>query len=86
MPYQGESMIPRYAHDCEICEFKGQFGAFDVYYCSRCDDGTWIARASSEGSDYASYPIFVLLPLFARNRQAESSALMAIAHAIGGIY
>ena len=79
-------MIPRFTHDCDACVFKGQFGEFDVWFCERCDSGTWIARYSSEPSEYASYPVFVLLPLFARNRQAESASLKAIAHAIGGVY
>ena len=79
-------MIPRFTHDCDSCQFKGQFGDFDVWFCARCDGGSWIARYGSDGPEYASYPAFVLLPLFARNRQAESNTLRAIAHAIGGSY
>lgn len=57
---------PRYEHDCKSCihldsrEFEGAF--CDMYFCPRCDDGTLIARFSSEGSDYTSYPLFVWEP------------------------
>ncbi len=68
---------PRYVHGCSACEFKGQAGRYDVYFCASCDGGTWIARYGSDGPDYASYPTFVLktIPV---DRFAESHTLSAI--------
>ena len=51
---------PRYNHDCDSCRFVGQSGNYDVWYCVRCDGGTWLARYSDVCSEYASYPDFVL--------------------------
>jgi hypothetical protein len=51
---------PQFIHDCDKCEFKGIMNGFDVYFCPKCDEGTWIARYSSEISEYASYPTFIL--------------------------
>lgn len=69
-------MTPRFTHDCEGCEFKGQQGIYDIWYCARCDRGTWIARYGSEGSEYASYPTFVLD--IHRGQTTADSSLAAI--------
>jgi hypothetical protein len=45
---------PRYAHDCDACRFLGTIDKYDLWYCERCDDGSAIARYSSEPSEYAS--------------------------------
>lgn len=52
--------VPRYTHDCDGCEFLGECGTYDLYYCARCDEGTIIARASSDAPDYASTPVALL--------------------------
>ncbi len=64
---------PRFTHDCDACQFKGQYGRFDVWFCARCDWGTWIARYGSDGCEYASYPTFVLDQLRDRKYQSDES-------------
>lgn len=62
-----EVSVPKYQHDCTSCVFLGGYvkpgsGTHcDLYYCSKCDEGTVIARVGSDGPDYASVPINVLL-------------------------
>jgi hypothetical protein len=57
---------PKYEHDCDSCLYLGtecfdnQF--FDMYFCPRCDEGSLIARYSSDGPSYTSYPLFVWEP------------------------
>jgi ribosomal protein L37AE/L43A len=68
--------MPRFTHDCDACVFKGSHGRFDIWYCERCDGGTWIARYGSDGPEYASYPTFVLD--IHRERATESRSLAAI--------
>lgn len=62
--------IPRFTHDCDSCVFLGRYTNpyyalskqhTDLYYCVRCDGGSMIARYGSEGSEYMSAPIAVLL-------------------------
>jgi hypothetical protein len=52
--------MPRFVHDCTRCLFLGrseQNGIpLDIYFCPRCDDGSVIARWSSDGPDYSSGP------------------------------
>lgn len=51
---------PRFQHDCDSCLHLATIRLqrwFDLYFCERCDGGTLIARFSSEGPDYSSYPI-----------------------------
>jgi hypothetical protein len=51
---------PRFQHDCDSCIHLATIRLqrwFDLYLCERCDGGTLIARFSSEGPDYSSYPI-----------------------------
>jgi hypothetical protein len=42
----------RYDHDCDSCEFLGQFGEVDLWFCP--GEPTIIIRRSSEVSDYSS--------------------------------
>jgi hypothetical protein len=51
---------PQYAHNCDSCEFLGQYAGHDLYYCGKADSGSVIARYSSEGSEYISYPVFII--------------------------
>ena len=56
---------PLYKHDCDNCTFLGwdidQDGTkVDAYFCPQNGMPTIILRASSEGSDYSSYPIAVI--------------------------
>lgn len=46
---------PRFRHDCDVCEFQGRHGQYDVYFCSQGDWRAWIARRSSEVSDYSLF-------------------------------
>ena len=48
----------RYYHDCDGCQYLGSIADIDAYYCHKCDEGTYIARRSNEGSDYSSSPDF----------------------------
>lgn len=52
--------MPRYTHDCDSCKFLGEHREYDLYYCARCDEGTVIARYSSDGPGYASIPVALL--------------------------
>lgn len=45
---------PRYEHDCSSCNFLGQVGRDDAYFCP--SEGSIVLRASSEVPDYASFP------------------------------
>ena len=69
-----ENQSPRYPHDCGACLFKGRYEHFDVYFCSRCDGGTWLARYGAEPSHYASYPTFILPRITRDYRDDESIA------------
>jgi len=51
----------RYEHDCDHCDFLGQYYDYDLYACVReCKMDTIIARKSSELSDYSSGLEFAL--------------------------
>jgi hypothetical protein len=52
----------RFEHDCSTCQFLGQAGEFDMYWCPKCDEGSLIARYGSAGPEYASTPLFCLMP------------------------
>lgn len=54
-------MKPRYIHDCKACNFLGQHNEYDLYYCARCEGGSVIARRSSEGSDYSSSMLSIVI-------------------------
>lgn len=47
---------PRYEHDCQKCEFLGQYKEYDLYFCP--NEPTIIARYSDEGGDYGSGLVF----------------------------
>lgn len=57
---------PEHEHDCDTCRhletifIKGEWR--DLYFCDRSDGGTLIARYSSDGPDYSSYPLFIWEP------------------------
>jgi hypothetical protein len=58
--------MPRYDHDCQACEFLGQYKEFDLYYCpqTKKEDifgGSVIARRSSKDSDYMSGDLLIVL-------------------------
>ena len=46
-------VAPRYSHDCDCCRFVGFDGDADVYMHGE----TVIRRFSSDGPDYASFPM-----------------------------
>lgn len=64
---------PRYAHDCDWCEYLGEFNppmrslhddpdrVVDLYYCPDDRTGSVIARNSSEPGDYSSFDVNVLM-------------------------
>lgn len=47
-----EEEIPKWIHDCSMCEFVGFMGNKDVYICRKDDRLEVVIRYSSEGSDY----------------------------------
>jgi hypothetical protein len=49
---------PKYIHDCEECEYLGQYANADLYLHKGAFT-TFIARFSSEPSDYTSAPAWV---------------------------
>lgn len=51
---------PRFSHDCDRCNFLGRIGQFDVYCCPQHGNPTVVARSSSLGPDYASWPLHLL--------------------------
>lgn len=70
----------RYEHDCKVCQFLGQYKEFDLYYCRPSKEssgkvmgGSVIARYSSEGSNYKSSDLSILL----------KSAINELAYGIG---
>jgi hypothetical protein len=48
--------IPKFKHDCNVCNFLGHFENHDLYYCK--NEPTVIARFSSKGPDYSSGLVF----------------------------
>ena len=59
-----------FKHDCDSCQPLGEYGyprhespntLFDLYYCPRCDEGSFIARYGNEGSEYESAPLNIVL-------------------------
>ncbi len=59
---------PQYTHDCKACSYLGAFNyeasglgqtRAELYVCP-CDNGTLIARLSSEPSNYASSTIGII--------------------------
>ena len=46
-------MKTRYKHDCFKCEYLGQYGEYDLYYCDKGIQ-TFIARYGDGGCDYVS--------------------------------
>ena len=58
------SVTPQYTHDCDSCHFLGRYNHndthSDLYFCPSCDEGTVIARYSSNGPSYSSYPLDVI--------------------------
>ena len=43
---------PRYTHDCDSCEFLGQYDKYDLYVCP--DEPTIVARYGNDGCEYGS--------------------------------
>lgn len=54
---------PRYEHDCDFCKFMGQYKEYDLYICPEdvLKLKEYIARYSSNGCDYYSYPENLIL-------------------------
>ena len=44
---------PRHKHDCDQCDYLGQYEGADLYFCGKSLP-TVIARYSDEPSDYTS--------------------------------
>lgn len=51
-------MKPKYAHDCDHCNYLGRFEwdgqTRDLYFCGTHERGTVIARFGDDGPDYSS--------------------------------
>lgn len=60
---------PQFTHDCNSCLFLGRYEDtatlhgrdYDLYYCGRCDEGSVIARFGSDGWEYQSMPVAVII-------------------------
>jgi len=46
-------MKPRFDHDCDACQFLGQWHDYDLWWCP-APTNTVIARYGSKGPNYAS--------------------------------
>ena len=46
------SETPKYKHDCSVCDFLGEYGHYDLYFCNT--EPTVVARFSDKGADYMS--------------------------------
>jgi hypothetical protein len=57
-PHHAVIQTPKYIHDCEECEYLGQYAEADLYF-HKGALATLIARFSSEPSDYASVPAWI---------------------------
>lgn len=59
---------PRFVHDCDSCMFLWRDEPYDVWFCPRCDGGTYLFRYGNDPWQYSSYPCFVLkqLPTYHR--------------------
>ena len=74
-------MKPEHEHDCNSCIFLGNYYSSpkkicDMYYCKGSDGGTIIIRNSSDGPDYWSMPVCMLInPIYKHGRQAAANAL-----------
>jgi hypothetical protein len=44
----------RFTHDCDNCEFLGQFNEYDLYYCEDAFEPTVVARYGDDGPEYTS--------------------------------
>ena len=47
---------PKFDHDCDNCQYVGNFKEYDLYFCNTTP--TVIARYGNEGSEYASGMVF----------------------------
>lgn len=60
-----EQINPNYSHDCENCQFLGDYNdqdnLCDLYLCGNGSDLTVISRHSNSPSDYQSGIVFALL-------------------------
>lgn len=58
-------MRKRWTHDCDDCEFLGDYQHddedYDLYYCPKSDGGTILARYDDEGSSYTSLSIELMM-------------------------
>jgi hypothetical protein len=52
--------MPRYTHDCDTCQYLGEYEEFDLYYCPRANRGSVIARYGNGGPEYASSMVRLL--------------------------
>jgi hypothetical protein len=53
------------SHDCDRCQLVGIKSGADLYFCP-IGNGTYIARRSSEGSDYISTGLDIVKALGAK--------------------
>jgi len=55
---KGINLPARFEHDCDRCEFLGQYREYDLYFCP--SEPTIICRFSSHGHEYKSGLVFAL--------------------------
>jgi hypothetical protein len=66
-------MTVRYQHDCEDCNYVGDYGKYDLYVHDDEHQRSVIAREGSEGWDYSSWPMDVVDEAMATGRFVESN-------------
>lgn len=88
---------PKHEHDCDSCVFVGiaawhngdKLTGADLYVCAKGEslwqDNSVIARFSSEGSDYCSYPLSIAIRVACESNRSDFNTMytrMAIRRAI----
>ena len=73
--------IPRYTHNCDRCEFLGQYGNYDLYVCPKFNDiiiDTLVVRFGNESPDYASGAVFGIQHLNEKNNPYREALKRAV--------
>ena len=73
----GEREMVRYEHDCSDCISLGEWGRWDLYFCSSGNASipTLLARFGNEAYDYISGLGSVIAPLVEARRRAKEKGL-----------
>jgi hypothetical protein len=72
----GGAATVRHEHDCDCCEFTGNFKDYDLYYCPDSDEKSLIARWG-EGNRYCSTPLDHVVPYLKQDNHPIAAAYTA---------